>query len=125
MDCTICVAKPKALISCAFTAQLIYVFVFAYAKSRFSHNETHMVHVISCFIFFYAINWHRGFRKQVNIISIILQTNRMYCLVNFKVHLKKLTCPTHLLCFACILNKIIPLDVIKFLLGYVCKFLQA
>ena len=31
--------KTKALISCAVTAQLVCVFVFAYAKSRFSHNE--------------------------------------------------------------------------------------
>ena len=30
-DCTICVAKTKTLISCAVTAQLICVFVFAYA----------------------------------------------------------------------------------------------
>ena len=29
------VAKTKALISCAVTAQLICVFVFAYVKSRF------------------------------------------------------------------------------------------
>ena len=35
-------AKTKALISCAVTAQLICVFVFAYAKSRFSHDEAHM-----------------------------------------------------------------------------------
>ena len=34
-----CVAKTKALISCAVTAQLICVFVFAYAKSWFSHDE--------------------------------------------------------------------------------------
>ena len=34
MDCTIRVAKTKALIS---------VFVFAYAKSRFSHNEAHIM----------------------------------------------------------------------------------
>ena len=39
------VAKTKALISFAVTANLIcvfvftYVFVFAYAKSRFSHDE--------------------------------------------------------------------------------------
>ena len=33
------VAKTKALISFAVTAKLICVFVFAYAKSRFSHNE--------------------------------------------------------------------------------------
>ena len=31
----------KALISCAVTAQLICVFVFAYAKSRFSNDEAH------------------------------------------------------------------------------------
>ena len=34
-DCTICVAKTKALISFAVTAKLICIFVFAYAKSRF------------------------------------------------------------------------------------------
>ena len=33
------IAKTKALISYADTAQLTCVFVFAYAKSRFSHNE--------------------------------------------------------------------------------------
>ena len=38
-DCTIYVAKTKALISFAVTAKLICVFVFAYAKSRFSHDE--------------------------------------------------------------------------------------
>ena len=37
-DCTIHVAKTKALISFAVTAKLICVFVFAYAKSRFSHD---------------------------------------------------------------------------------------
>ena len=36
------IAKPKALISFAVTAKLICVFVFAYAKSRFSHNEALM-----------------------------------------------------------------------------------
>ena len=35
------VAKTKALISFAVTAKLICVFVFAYAKLRFSHNEAH------------------------------------------------------------------------------------
>ena len=35
------VAKPKALISCAVTAQLIWAFVFAYAKIRFSHYAAH------------------------------------------------------------------------------------
>ena len=43
-DCIIFVAKTKALISFAVTAKLICVFVFAYAKSRFSHNEAHTKH---------------------------------------------------------------------------------
>ena len=38
MDCTICIAKTKALISCAVTVHLICVFVFENAKSRFSHK---------------------------------------------------------------------------------------
>ena len=42
MDCTIYVVKTKVLISSAVTAQLICVFVFAYTKSRFSHNEAHI-----------------------------------------------------------------------------------
>ena len=37
-DCTTYVAKTKALISCAVTAQLICAFVFTYAKGRFSHD---------------------------------------------------------------------------------------
>ena len=37
-----CVAQTKALISFAVTAKLICVFVFAYAKSRFSHDEAHL-----------------------------------------------------------------------------------
>ena len=47
MDCTIRVAKTKALISFAVTAKLICVFVFAYAKSRFSHDEAHMYLMIT------------------------------------------------------------------------------
>ena len=38
---TIYVAKTKALISCTVTVQLICVSVFAYAKSRFSHDPVH------------------------------------------------------------------------------------
>ena len=37
------VAKTKALISCEVTAQLICVFVFAYPKSRFSHNKAQII----------------------------------------------------------------------------------
>ena len=35
--------ETKALISFAVTAKLICVFVFAYAKGWFSHNEAHIV----------------------------------------------------------------------------------
>ena len=35
-------AKTKVLISFAVTAKLICVYVFAYAKIRFSHNEAHI-----------------------------------------------------------------------------------
>ena len=34
--------KTKALISFAVTVKLICVFVFVYAKSRFSHDEAHI-----------------------------------------------------------------------------------
>ena len=43
MDCTIYVAKTKVLISCEVIFQLICVFVFAYAKSRFSHDTAHVI----------------------------------------------------------------------------------
>ena len=42
MDCTIRVAKTKALISFAVTAKLICVFVFAYAKNLFSYDAAHI-----------------------------------------------------------------------------------
>ena len=35
-------ANTKALISFAVNAKLICVFVFAYTKSQFSHNEAHI-----------------------------------------------------------------------------------
>ena len=43
-NCTIYEAKTKPLISCEITAQLICAFVFAYAKSRFSHDAAHLSH---------------------------------------------------------------------------------
>ena len=43
--CTIHVVKTKAWISFAVTVKLICVFVFAYAKSRFSHNEDNIIAV--------------------------------------------------------------------------------
>ena len=41
---TINVAKTKALISCAVNVQLICVFVFAYAKSKFSHDAAYIAY---------------------------------------------------------------------------------
>ena len=41
------IAKTKALISCAVTAQLICVFVSAYAKRWFSYNEAHIIQRLS------------------------------------------------------------------------------
>ena len=35
-------AKTKTLMSFAVTTKLICVFVFAYAKSRFSHDKAHI-----------------------------------------------------------------------------------
>ena len=42
-DCTIYVAKTKALINFAITAKLICVFVLAFAKSRFSHDAARIL----------------------------------------------------------------------------------
>ena len=39
--------KTKALISFVVTARLIRVFVFTYAKSRFSHDKAQMIGVNS------------------------------------------------------------------------------
>ena len=41
--------KTKALISLAVTAKLICVFVFAYAKSEFSHDEARIFSLVSIF----------------------------------------------------------------------------
>ena len=44
---TVYVAKTKALITCTVTTQLICVFVFAYAKSRFSHDAVCIISLVS------------------------------------------------------------------------------
>ena len=48
--CTIPAAKTKALISCAVTAQLIFVFAFSYACCWFSHAaaQLRMILAFSC-----------------------------------------------------------------------------
>ena len=42
-DCTICVAKTKALISFAVTGKLACAFVFAYADCWFSHAKAQLL----------------------------------------------------------------------------------
>ena len=51
MDCTIYVAKTKALVTSAVTAQLISAFVLAYAKRRFSHDTAHMCFLLSDWLY--------------------------------------------------------------------------
>ena len=43
------VAEIKVLTSCMFTAQLIYAFIFPYAKSRFSHYRLNEDVEFSCY----------------------------------------------------------------------------
>ena len=45
------VANTKALISCAVTMQLIFTFVLAYAKYRFSHDGAKIIfHFLSRYL---------------------------------------------------------------------------
>ena len=59
-NCTIDVAKAKVLISCAVTAQLICVFVFAYVSCWFSDAVPHIMKVIvSCFIIHHVLYYNK------------------------------------------------------------------
>ena len=58
--CTTFVAKTKALISFAVTAKLICVFVFAYAKRRFSHYAAHF----PCYFFYQVQCCHTNQKKS-------------------------------------------------------------
>ena len=48
MNCTIRVAKTKALISFVVTAKLICAFVFAYANCLFFHEAAHSYPAAQC-----------------------------------------------------------------------------
>ena len=65
-DCTIRVAKTKALISFAVTAKLICVFVFAYAKSRFSHDVAHMRKVFATWLMNIRVIQNAPIRHSAN-----------------------------------------------------------
>ena len=72
---TIYVTKTKALISCAVTAQLICVFVFAYAKSRFSHNEAYRDLQVSQHVDF-VLSWpliHHGSCRDCRDLLVIIE----------------------------------------------------
>ena len=59
--------KTKALISFAVTAKLICVFVFAYAKSRFSLDAAHLI------VIFQKL-------KQNPKLKVFIETSKAICL---------------------------------------------
>ena len=64
--------KTKALISFAVTAKLICVFVFAYAKTRFSHDTAH----IMLFCIFIPWLWYMyHFLSEYNLQSSVIIFN--------------------------------------------------
>ena len=58
------VVKTKGLISCMLTTQLFYAFVFAYAKSRFSHNVAQMQSPLS-------LPWSSAYTNAVGIANSV------------------------------------------------------
>ena len=72
MDCTSRVAKTKALISFAVTAKLICVFVFAYAKIRFSHDAA-QISFITPFINNQVLNERSEVLKYCLMISLLYE----------------------------------------------------
>ena len=68
------VSENKALISFAVTAKLICFFVFAYAKSRFSHDAAHIMFV-SCFV----LSNFRMLKDYQNLISLFCQYPEWNC----------------------------------------------
>ena len=77
-NCTIHVAKTKALISFAVTAKLICAFVFAYAECWFSHDVAHIkktfhVHVIFTPLFpTFIFPIYTGVWRGIPIFSLFL-----------------------------------------------------
>ena len=69
--CTICVAKTKALISFVVTAKLIYVFVFVYAKSRFSHDEAHVTEASYMYIYIHSSFTSRKIKVNCHTLWLI------------------------------------------------------
>ena len=62
-------AKTKALISFAVSAKLICVFVFAYAKSRFSHDAAHIKGILQKFVV--ILLEHPGKHAEISEIGVL------------------------------------------------------
>ena len=80
------VAKTKTLISCAVTAKLICTFVWAYAKSRFSHDAAQL-----------PLKIIRLMKKTKKIAAIIKMKEHYYASKNsfFNQHLLNLKGPLY------------------------------
>ena len=80
--------KTKALISFAVTVKLICVFVFAYAKSRFSHDAAHLM------IIKLLRSWTERLRQtvwnQIRLLSDEQFDNYTVCNSGFRVFIANL-----------------------------------
>ena len=83
-DCTIRVAKTKALISFAVTAKLICVFVFAYAESRFSHDAAHIFQSSSNTNVIFSLSWKYRMNEYRELILSLYISNRIYLTILHK-----------------------------------------
>ena len=83
MNCTIYLAKTKALISCMVTC----TFVFTYAKSRFSYDGVQIIRVHVQAVFRGVItNFERPQYKPFKFnVSQSLLFNKACCLIDFLV----------------------------------------
>ena len=101
-------AKTKVLISCAVTAPLIFVFVFAYAKSWFSHNEAQIsfqgnvlrsVFFICSTFKLTGIGVYNGRAKTKQGFDLIFGTNHLgtFLLTHLLIDLLKTSAPSHII----------------------------
>ena len=84
-DCTVHVAKTKALISFADTAKLIYAFVFAYADCWFSHAAAQMYSNRQCSRRFLPIGIDRTLCRGIsffNFDACIIDTLALISAIN-------------------------------------------
>ena len=126
MDRTIRVGKTKALIIFTVTAKLICTFVFAYAKSRFSHDAAHMLIGISLkqlITFFYKFNYilRMYYLKQYNYINQLHHIKLQLC-EKGQYQLDVNTSTDKCLCFCCIDTNPLLLNLRFQASSYILKF---